>query len=496
MSNRLESNDGWKRAKMSKLGSVVADRRYGHTRASLVSPWLQSWSGRITICAVIPADSNPPPPQGAEARAEPAASVPPVLPPPLPSVKARPNYLPRVLVMLLLGGGLLVLVASLGKFVRAGDSTTAWQSPETGVGYRNERIGRVPWSIHVVRVDRSNKGLGFYAALSENQVLGVSRISEQARIVPADFGRPIAGVNGDFYERDNRTYAGDPRGLQIMRGELVSAPDTVCVWFDRKDVPHLDEVKGNFTVTWPGATRSPIGLNRQRLSDRIVLYTPTYGPSHRMRGGRDFILQRDGSGPWLPLAASRTYRARVREIKETADTALPEDAMVLSVAPEQLNSIPALEPGAVVEISTATTPDLSDVPTAIAGGPALVRDGKPADFTPPRPGQAGSYSERSKYERHPRSAIGWNDQHIFLLTVDGRQAGLSVGMTLAELADYMIKLGCTQGMNLDGGVSATMWLTGHIANSPCQGERTIANALFVVRKAGPAQPYGPPKAGR
>src|SRR5947207_2188000 len=28
MSNRLESNDGWKRAKMSKLGAAVADRRY------------------------------------------------------------------------------------------------------------------------------------------------------------------------------------------------------------------------------------------------------------------------------------------------------------------------------------------------------------------------------------------------------------------------------------------------------------------------------------
>jgi len=29
MSNRLESNDGWKRAKMSKLGvAAVCDRRY------------------------------------------------------------------------------------------------------------------------------------------------------------------------------------------------------------------------------------------------------------------------------------------------------------------------------------------------------------------------------------------------------------------------------------------------------------------------------------
>ena len=39
MSNRLESNDGWKRAKMSKLGTAVYDRRleFGHCVALNVS---------------------------------------------------------------------------------------------------------------------------------------------------------------------------------------------------------------------------------------------------------------------------------------------------------------------------------------------------------------------------------------------------------------------------------------------------------------------------
>jgi exopolysaccharide biosynthesis protein len=80
--------------------------------------------------------------------------------------------------------------------------------------------------------------------------------------------------------------------------------------------------------------------------------------------------------------------------------------------------------------------------------------------------------------------VGWSATHIYLITVDGRQPGLSVGMKLAELAEYMVKLGCIDAMNLDGGKSAQMWLAGRIVNDPCQGEDTVANSLLVVRKPG------------
>ena len=68
--------------------------------------------------------------------------------------------------------------------------------------------------------------------------------------------------------------------------------------------------------------------------------------------------------------------------------------------------------------------------------------------------------------------------------------GLSVGMTFPELAAYMVKLGCQEAMNLDGGGSSTMWVSGNTMNSPSEGrERPAANALVVVRKK-PANPEG------
>ena len=95
-----------------------------------------------------------------------------------------------------------------------------------------------------------------------------------------------------------------------------------------------------------------------------------------------------------------------------------------------------------------------------------------------------SFSTRSMFERHPRSAVGFNQTHIFLVEVDGRQRGLSVGMTLEELGAYMAGIGCDEAINLDGGGSATFWYRGRVVNSPCDGsERPVANGLIVLRKA-------------
>ena len=90
--------------------------------------------------------------------------------------------------------------------------------------------------------------------------------------------------------------------------------------------------------------------------------------------------------------------------------------------------------------------------------------------------------------RHPRTAVGWDKDHLYLVEVDGRQSDLSVGMTFPELAAYMAKLGCEQAMNLDGGGSATMWVFGQVMNSPSEGrERPGANALVVLRQKRPQE---------
>ena len=372
---------------------------------------------------------------------------------------------------------------------RSSPAPVASINSEPGLSYTNVRILSEPWSLHVLKIDRSQKDLAFASAHAGTKVLGVSYIRDQAAAFPRELGRAVAGVNGDFYMRDNPSYAGDPRGLQIVNGELLSSPDTVCVWFDSEGNPHLDEVKNEFHIIWPDGRKTPFALNQQRAGPPVlppntaVLFTPTYGLSTKMRAGRELILEKENDSPWLPLAISQTYRARVREIATNGNTRLAAGTMVLSLPPQLANEAPDLgAPGSVLRIATMTSPDLKGATAAAGGGPALIEKGKAfSDLTPP-PGASRDYAQRSKYERHPRTAIGWSASHVYMVIVDGRQPGLSVGMKLAELAKFMADLGCTEAMNFDGGKSAQMWMNGRIMNSPCQGEDTVATSLLVVRK--------------
>lgn len=379
------------------------------------------------------------------------------------------------------------LVAEAAPAVRAEPPAARPAASNAGVTYRNDQRKTKegePWSLHILKIDRARADLGFYSAHARNKVLAVSLIREQADAVPPEIGRAFAGINGDFYVRDQPTYAGDPRGLQIMNGELISAPDTVCVWFDTNGNPRLDEVKGLFYVTWPDGKKTPFGLNQQRRPDTAVLYTPTLGLSTRATGGSELILEKDGDGPWLPLAAGQNYRARVREIVTTGNTPLAPGAMIFSLGAQLMKDLPELKPGLTLQFTTATVPDLTGVTAALGGGPALIKNGKAFALHDPPTDARGNYSETSKYQRHPRAAIGWSPTHFYFVVVDGRQPGLSVGMKLAELAEYFAGLGCTDAMNLDGGKSAQLWFNDEIKNSPVNQEDTVANSLLLIRKPG------------
>jgi hypothetical protein len=364
------------------------------------------------------------------------------------------------------------------------------------VSYQNDRVKTGPWSIHIVKMDRNEPSLELHSILATTQVLGLSTTSEQAMSVPASWGTVLAAVNGDFYKREDSSYAGDPRGLQIVEGEVVSAPTEGSVfWIDAAGEPHATNVISAFKVTWPDGTIWPIGLNEERLRGGAVLYTPTLGKTTRNHGrGLEMVLEQSGDGPWLPLQIGETYTAKVRQAKEGGNTSLTPGTMVLSVDGLLASNVSNPSIGAVLKISMETVPSLKGARTAIGGGPVVTRQGKAMEIERPSNGLAGfDYTLRSRFERHPRSVMGWNDTHYFLGEVDGRQRGLSVGMTLKELGSYMAKIGCDTAMSLDGGGSATFWYRGRVVNNPCDGtERPVANSLAVVRKPKPEAKPGSP----
>jgi exopolysaccharide biosynthesis protein len=77
---------------------------------------------------------------------------------------------------------------------------------------------------------------------------------------------------------------------------------------------------------------------------------------------------------------------------------------------------------------------------------------------------------------------------VWLVVVDGRQPGVSEGMTCHELAGLMQRLGCSDAVNLDGGGSSVMMIAApsgalEIANRPSgKGTRPVPVMLAVKMK--------------
>lgn len=377
------------------------------------------------------------------------------------------------------------IVGCLAAIATALLAASCGQSPATGAGvvYQHEKVPAEPWSIHVAKIDRDRADLQLRTTLARDTVLGLSTLVQQIKALPPEAGRPVAAINGDFYVVDQKNpYLGDPRGVQILDGEFVSAPsDQSTFWIDASGRPQATNIVSQLSVTWPDGSTTPMGLNEQCAGGSVVLYTPRFGQSTRTKGGRELILEPAGNSPWLPLQAAQTLTARVREVRDGGNTTLTNGIMVLAISEAVLTNVTSAAQatnGAVVKLSTATTPSLASVKMAISGGYVLLRDGKKQEIQTPK---SDAYKYRSVGERHPRAAIGASREHIFLVVVDGRQPELSMGMTLAELGAYMQKLGCELAMSLDGGASATFWHEGRVLNSPCNGgDRPIANGIVVL----------------
>ncbi|HKY76420.1 MAG TPA: phosphodiester glycosidase family protein, partial [Acidimicrobiia bacterium] len=90
--------------------------------------------------------------------------------------------------------------------------------------------------------------------------------------------------------------------------------------------------------------------------------------------------------------------------------------------------------------------------------------------------------------RQPRTLVGWNAAgEKLLVTVDGRQPDVSVGMTLAEAADLLLALGATDGINLDGGGSTTFVAGGTVVNTPSDVAVRRGDGEAVQHIASPGQ---------
>jgi exopolysaccharide biosynthesis protein len=375
--------------------------------------------------------------------------------------------------------GLLAVIAGINPASQAQQSelTEQFQTIAPGVEYlqlirRNaaKEEGAGPWVINALRIDLNRARLQFIHALDEG--VGLETVSSLAARY-----RAVAAINGGYF-RTTGTFRGDSIGTLMLDKKLISEPNN-----ERASVGLLPSsralVFGHLKFIGrisTGTTRRKIsGLNRPVGEDELVIFTPEF---HR-----------------TTLTTPEGVEATVRNNKivsvrdRTGSSLIPSDGYIISAVGEsrawvlknlrrgrRLNLSMMLD-----SIDNSQSREWSQVEAITAGGPQLIKDGGVLISNDAEKINAAFVSDR-----HPRTAIArLKSGRILLLTVDGRQPEVSVGISLPGLAELLLEFGAIEAINLDGGGSTTMVVKSKTVNHPSDqtGERPVSDAVLVYSRA-------------
>lgn len=329
-----------------------------------------------------------------------------------------------------------------------------------------------PVAVQILRLDPARVRLE--SVLARDEVMGTETVA-----VTAARHHAIAAVNAGFFAPN-----GDPTGLLQVERELVS--DTarprgaVALTGDRagRTVLLFDIVTATATVrlqTRDGEAAVPVaGIDTTRRRGRLMLFTPRYH-AHTDTAARGVEWVLDGSPP--------TVRAR-RD--DAGSTPIPRGGFVLSYGgldpPPPLRAVTLgdrIDVERRFETRHGTAPEAwASAEHVIGGAGLLMIDGRRIEEW-----EGEGLAPEFTNERHPRTLIGVDRAgDIWLVTVDGRNPAISLGMSLQELQRLSSRLLLTDALNLDGGGSTTMVVRGAVVNHPSDptGPRKVSDALVVL----------------
>jgi hypothetical protein len=369
----------------------------------------------------------------------------------------------------------------------AGGDTIESTPVGPGVIHHHEFREGGPWHLHVLEIDLCSEWIELETVKAGDRITGYARTSSMSSDHDAEGHRVVGAVNGDFYAS-----GGIPIGAQVIGGLPLKMPagnrSVFGVGLEGEPFFEVIGFQGGL-LSADGGSKQIQGINETRDEDELIVYNRFKGSSTGTNywGVEVTVESLDGG-----TAINDTFRVTVTAKDSImdpghGDNAIPPNGWVLSghgIAADFLED--RVFVGDTLAIYLGFPPAAMPVAELIGGGPRIIRNGAQSVES-----VAEGFGASFASDRHPRTAVGFSQDSttVYFFTVDGRQTGYSLGMSLYELADYMLEWGVWEGINLDGGGSTTMVVRGQVVNSPsdASGERTVANSLLAVSTA----PTGP-----
>ncbi|MFC1713121.1 phosphodiester glycosidase family protein [Candidatus Poribacteria bacterium] len=354
--------------------------------------------------------------------------------------------------------------------------------------------GKEQCVFYVAEIDKNNDNLNVQFGLGQGKVLGKETVPTIARRVSENGNKALVAINGGFGVLGGfGGLAGISHNLFVQDGELTSGPipEDVCFGAAPDGAVFMEPAKMKAYAIF-GNQKIPIeAINNRMKGDQrrdydSILFTPRFnGTSHTSRRMHEVVM----TGARLPVTPDYQSEVVVESVGKKGNNKIPRDGFVLAVRTKRYeNMLSKLRPGQKGRIEIHLEPSKwNDVSHAMGGNYVLVADGKLSDKMQKallsdddhKPGKRNTNNKLISHE--PRSALGFGDEKIYLMVVDGRQDKYSTGMTMYEVAQILIELGAKQVMNLDGGASSTFFADGKVYNRPSGGDlRKVLNAVLIT----------------
>lgn len=361
-----------------------------------------------------------------------------------------------------------------------------FKTVQDGIEYveLTREIDKKPVKMNLLRLDLTKVRLDVVHAM--DSAIGTETTSSMAKRHGA-----LAAINAGFFRLDNSIFAGDSAGILQIDYQLLSEninyrvalfidnypiPCSVCFVAEKRTEVYFDRVKTWGKIIIKDRMFDLSGINRERKTDDLVLFTPHFNRTTLTdSNGLEIIVKKnkiveilDGKGSAeIPqegyvVSASGTKREEIlKEIRIGRKVIISLDSYVDVLSPNS---------------ETKSYKSFRKAEDIVGGVPQLIKNGK-IEITWEAEKQTKAFVET----RHPRTAVAkLKDGKFLMITVDGRSEA-SAGIGLEDLAKLLLEFGATDAMNLDGGGSTTMFLDGKIVNKPSdkEGERKVSDAILV-----------------
>lgn len=352
--------------------------------------------------------------------------------------------------------------------------------------------------IHIATFDPRQYEMKFVKA--HDTVIGKETVAQMANRSGA-----IVAVTGGFYEEGNGQ-DGMPAGTCVIDGLVFALRTTPhdCLMQDKNQRWSILSYQPCLGATIYGSSVPISKINQQVEGTEIALYTSAWGKT-TLTDCQNRV----------EVVFDKNYQRQY--ISKTGNTIIPEDGYVLSFSKctnleygvAQLNSIDfdsipqnalmglpmlvqhgnilqrvinntslghkfpyarvavGLKPDGtivVVHVENAYTQDIKNV---VVGEIEKLLRAKAAELI-------------AKYRKKPWQLTLAEVKEV--VEREYQDTSKSVGLTMVELAQLMVELGCTSAINFCGGKSATLWMVGHSECNEKASHKAVSTAIVFVKK--------------